>query len=343
MNIIITGSNGWLGSSILKNINFLLKGENYTRIILLGQKDGFFETDDFFGKDQQKLKEKCFKLFINIQNFEEILKIDDFLNRKLPIKVIHTAGIIHPNKIKDFIRINFQGTKNIYRYCESRKLEKFVYVSSNSPFGFNLNNVAFNEDSKYKPVGLYGYSKMMAEKFLLNQQNQEVIKIIRAPWFHGVGMPNRQKKFLKNVVKGFFPIVHTGANKRSIINVNDLSLACINILNSKKLSSNIYWVCDEPTITMNQYLNKIKNAATRLSLKPVNNLIQIKLPPGTSFLFSRLDIFLQRFGIYSMYIHILGELGMDIFANSKKYRDEFPEHIFKTLDESLEDEVREIC
>ena len=47
MNIIITGSNGWLGSSILKNINFLLKGENYTRIILLGQKDGFFETDDF--------------------------------------------------------------------------------------------------------------------------------------------------------------------------------------------------------------------------------------------------------------------------------------------------------
>ena len=94
---------------------------------------------------------------------------------------------------------------------------------------------------------------------------------------------------------------------------------------------------------MKQYLNKIKNAATRLSLKPVNNLIQIKLPPGTSVLFSRLDIFLHRVGSYSMYIHILGELGMDIFANSKKYRDEFPEHIFKTLDESLEDEVREIC
>ena len=54
-----------------------------------------------------------------------------------------------------------------------------------------------------------------------------------------------------------------------------------------------------------------------------------------------LDRFLQRLGIYSQIIHVLGELGMNIEADSKVYREEYSNHIFTPIHKAIDKEIKE--
>ena len=75
---------------------------------------------------------------------------------------------------------------------------------------------------------------MNAEKFLLDQNQIDKITIVRAPWFHGINMPERQKRFIKSASKGRFPLIGLGNNLRSIVEVSDLAKALINLTFSEE-------------------------------------------------------------------------------------------------------------
>ena len=158
-----------------------------------------------------------------------------------------------------------------------------MYISSNSPFGFNKSGMSFNENSRYNAKGNYGKSKKLAEILLLSSFKKDILNIVRAPWFHGSNMPMRQKLFLRKAALGRFPIIFPGENRRSLINTRDLAIASINLItNSSKKT--IYWVCEEEPIYMNDYIEIIQNSAIK------NQIIKRKvfkfrskfLPPLTS-------------------------------------------------------------
>ena len=80
------------------------------------------------------------------------------------VDVIHTAGIIHPNKMADFDAVNHQGTEHVLRAAESAGVRRMVHVSSNSPFGTNADVAdTFGRDEPFHPYFGYGRSKMDAE------------------------------------------------------------------------------------------------------------------------------------------------------------------------------------
>src|SRR5213080_121781 len=51
--------------------------------------------------------------------------------------LFHTAGVIHPNRVRDFYDVNVRGTKNLLAAAERAGVRRIVAVSSNSPFGVN--------------------------------------------------------------------------------------------------------------------------------------------------------------------------------------------------------------
>tara|TARA_B100000242_G_scaffold264319_1_gene211779 strand:- start:17005 stop:18060 length:1056 start_codon:yes stop_codon:yes gene_type:complete len=342
LTLIITGAGGWLGKSLVDEIRKEDVLNKFQKVILCTHSP----------KDlKPKYISENFK-FKKTNKFEWIfgdLKSEFFyknLNKKLSsnekISVIYAASLIHAKFSSDFFRTNLDSLKIFTENLQKYQLSKFLYISSNSPFGFNNNKERFNESSIYNPIGNYGKSKKKAELFLLSKFNKNTLKIIRAPWFHGNFMPERQKLFLKKSASGSFPIIFPGTNKRSIVNTKDLAIASINLItrNSKKV---IYWVCEEKPISMKEFIYLIQDAARNLEIKKGGrkkyNLFF--LPPLTSTIFCFIDRLLQKIGIYSKIIHVIGELGMNIEANSELYRNEFKDHQFINIYESIHKEIEE--
>ena len=338
--LLITGANGWLGKGIIRN---LINCPNYfSKLDYLFfhslDKQNFLKENDIYILNKNQIKYANLTGSLTDKKLNISIKKLLLKNQIKELKVIHTASVIHPKKVSDFNKVNFLGLVDLYNSLDSQILSKFTYISSNSPFGFNKQGSYFNETSSYNPIGGYGESKKLAEEFLINLNEKEKITILRAPWFHGKDMPVRQAKFLIKASQGKFPMIGRGKNRRSLVNTNDLAIAALNVtMNNRK--EQIYWVSDSSTYSMKEIIRIIQN--TYKKNKNINKANAIKLPTGTSTIFSFLDLILQKFGIYNMYVHVLGELGQNIECNSSMYWNEFKSHLPSDFKNTIVDELKE--
>ena len=339
--LLITGAGGWLGSTLIEMLSKNGISNTYD-LIIISSLSSFDYKDIDLGLIKKNFSEKN----LILKNIEGDLadnkfykKLAHLINDNDKLSIVYTSSIIHAKSAKEFRKINFESLKIFVNFIKSFKLDKFIYISSNSPFGFNKGNEKFNESTRYHPIGNYGKTKMLAEQFLLKNISKNYLKILRPPWFHGPNMPERQKLFFKKVSHGSFPIIYPGNNKRSIISTIDLSIAIINFL-KKNTQHNIYCLSEPNTISMLEFIKIIQRSAKELNIikktKPV-----FFLPPLTSTFLCMLDIFLQKLGFYSKIIHVVSELGMNIEMDSSRYRKEFPNHKFSTIKETIKNELRE--
>ena len=133
--LLITGANGWLGKNLLDAIvnsnpdcGIKLINNNITiRCLVKPEEDTSFLTN---------LSKNVEVFNGDITNSNSMLK---FFENSKDATLFHTAGIIHPNKINDFFDVNVNGVKNLLDLAIKEKVNKFIAVSSNSPFGINKN------------------------------------------------------------------------------------------------------------------------------------------------------------------------------------------------------------
>tara|TARA_B110000879_G_C11169564_1_gene512887 strand:- start:75 stop:1124 length:1050 start_codon:yes stop_codon:yes gene_type:complete len=308
-DVFITGANGWLGRQIVESlinndpdVLILKKNKNININCLLHVHD----SKDFFIKYGDRVN-------IIYGDLRHEKSIDNFLYKSNNGLLIHAAGIIHPNKIKDFYEINFHATSKLIETAINKKINKIIVISSNSPIGCNPNNKhLFNEKSEYNPYMHYGKSKELMEKYLIKKINEHInITIIRPPWFYGENMPARQKLFYEMIISGKFPIIGSGLNQRSLANVKNITQG-IFLASVKKISKGkIYWIADDESLNMLEIIKTIKDVfQNEFNIKSRRNLI--KLPFFVGQIFEFFDYFLQRLNIYSKQIHVLSELNKNI-------------------------------
>lgn len=314
--IYLTGPTGWLGRNVLKTFlngdqdvlkNFEWNGNSLT---VLNLKD-----------EQLKYKDKRLKIVEGDIRFLEDCKM--FLKNSVEGILIHTAGIIHPRRIRDFYDINFVGTKNLIKIGISSGIKKFIIISSNSPIGCNKNpNEIFDEESAYNPYMNYGKSKMLMEKYLLEKIQQGVdITILRTPWFYGVGMPERQLQFYRMIRDGKVPIVGNGKNVRSKVNVKNIVQAII-LASIKPISKGrIYWISDKKSYSMNEIIDIIRKVLEN-EFKILSSKNKIKVPYFLGQIAQGMDYLIQSLGFYNKKIHVLSEMNKNIICRIDKAKDE---------------------
>ena len=212
--ILITGANGWLGKNLIFS---LLNGiEDSTDIDKPNEKIEI-KCLVLKGDDTSFIEKQSKSLSIIQGNITNKKDCEQFTENSKGAILFHCAGIIHPNKTKQFYEVNVDGTKNILDAAVKNGLKKIVIVSSNSPCGVNpTNNDWFNESCDYNPYMEYGRSKMIMEKIVNDYYHDGKIEtvIIRPPWFYGPHQPPRQIRFYKMIMNGKVPIVGNGENKR---------------------------------------------------------------------------------------------------------------------------------
>ena len=164
--LLITGSNGWLGKAVLKEV-LKRKLISYLDIVILVNLCQPTPDNIIMGIEKSCIEEKTklINLYGNLSKNQIFKDIDSKLKTYSlgDLKVIAIASIIHPKKYIDFNKVNIEGIKKLFQLSSRYCLSKFTYISSNSPFGFNYQKKAFDENSYYSPKGGYGESKMIAE------------------------------------------------------------------------------------------------------------------------------------------------------------------------------------
>lgn len=233
MNILITGSTGFVGSFI---VEYALK-ENVNVVGTIRKTSSLQYLQD----------ERINFIEIDFRSIESIQKcLGEFQSRFGNIDyVIHNAGITKTTKPSDYNLVNYQYTVNLIKALEasSHQLKKFTYISSMaaSAPGNEISGEPISIDDLDEPVSAYGWSKKNTEVFLEEECNIPYL-ILRPPPVFGP----RDKDMLdvfKIVNKNLEIYIGGKRQLLSFIYVKDLARAIVKSTLSS-LSSKKYFLSD---------------------------------------------------------------------------------------------------
>lgn len=316
--VYITGGTGWLGRQLCKT---LTQGDKQ---VLGNFQPGEYQIQALVLPGETKLveKESIFSgvNFVegDVRKSESVEKL--FENHTGNGLLVHIAGIIHPNKVKDFYDINVEGTRNVVEAAQKAGISKYVIISSNSPIGCNKDNQSlFNEQAAYNPYMGYGKSKMKMELYLkekIDKDNLD-ITIIRPPWFYGENQPERQLTFYQMIKDGKFPFVGDGNNLRSKANVKNICQGILLAATNPKSKGEIYWIADKKAYSMKEIVETVGNVLKNefnMTVKPN----KMHVPHMIGQFAQAADYMLQSIGLYQQKIHVLSELNKNIACDISK-------------------------
>jgi len=228
--------------------------------------------------------------------------------------LFHTAGVIHPQRVRDFYEVNVDGTRNLLAAAVKAGVHRVVVVSSNSPCGCNPHpDHRFDEGSPYRPYMHYGRSKMRMEQVVADVSRSGAIEtvVIRAPWFYGPFQPPRQTLFFRMVRDGGAPIVGGGHGLRSMSYIDNLAQGLILAALSPRASGDTYWIADERPYSMNEIVDTVERLLETEFGQTCTHK-RLRLPGIASEDAGLADRCLQAVGLYHQKIHVLSEMNKTI-------------------------------
>jgi nucleoside-diphosphate-sugar epimerase len=198
MNILITGSSGFVGTNFIKNAPEI----NIAEVDLLVQK---VSEIDFTG-------------------------VDSVLH--LAALVHQMKGAPEDQ----YFRINRDLAFEVAKRAKEQGVKQFVLMSTAKVFGESTTGIhAWNENSECDPQDAYGKSKWEAEKFIRSLEDDNFkVAVVRSPLVYGAGVKGNMLNLIKLVDK--FPILPLGGikNKRSLVYVGNLVALLQHIIKNQK-------------------------------------------------------------------------------------------------------------
>ncbi|MAE65815.1 MAG: hypothetical protein CMJ18_16215 [Phycisphaeraceae bacterium] len=317
---VVTGAAGWLGSRFVE----LLAGGAWEHPTLNALAPSKIRCLVLPGQDAALLR----ALGDRIQIVEgDIRKPEDcrsLLDGAADGVLVHTAGIIHPGRVREFYDINVDGTRNLLDAATAAGARRAVIMSSNSPIGCNPHvDHQFDEDSPYNPYMHYGRSKMRMEHVIqgFSEAGSLETATIRAPWFYGPNQPPRQTLFFTMIREGKAPIVGSGRNRRSMSYVDNLSQGLALAAVVPAAAGRTYWIADERPYSMNEIVDTVERLlAEEFGFDVVGK--RMRLPGFAGDVARVVDRCLQATGLYHQKIHVLSEMNQTIACTVDRARAE---------------------
>jgi nucleoside-diphosphate-sugar epimerase len=256
--------------------------------------------------------------------------------------LIHTAGVIHPRRVREFYEVNVEATARLLEAAVAAGVRRAVVVSSNSPCGCNPTRIhRFDESSPYHPYMNYGRSKMQMEQAVaaLGDSGRIETVIIRAPWFYGPYQPPRQSLFFRMIRDGQAPIVGDGDNLRSMAYIDNLCQGLLLAARTPAAAGRTYWIADERPYTMNEVIDTVERLLEAEFAIPCAHK-RLRLPGPASDLARLADAALQGLGLYHQKIHVLSEMNQTIACSIDRAKAELGYTPHQALEEGMRRSIR---
>lgn len=239
MNILVTGSNGFVGRAIVEN----LKKNHY--VIGIGTK----------GTPTNKVG-KYVKWDIAKDELTESV-----ISEKIDV-IIHAAACIDiKDQVLELAKVNCLGTQRIFNLAVERNIKKVFYISSAPVIGVPEFH-PISEKHPLKPLTMYHVTKLSGELILsqLYKYNIEAINL-RIPSPIGPGMPVKSilPLFIRKVMSGEdITINGEGSRRQNYLDVRDLANVIENCLGKQQIAG-AYLIAADTTISNIELARKCKD------------------------------------------------------------------------------------
>ena len=238
-SVLVVGGAGYIGSVLATT---LVKSNFNVKII----DSGFFGFDEI-----SHLLENN-----SIELFKGDIRNKEFLQNSIKNVdcVIHLAAIVgEPLCKKNPIaarQINFDSLKNILEICKNNGVQRFIFASTCSNYG--ISDGLVDENSELKSLSLYSETKVSGESLVLNFNDEKMnTTVLRFATAFGLSPRMRfdllLQEFIRDAIVDGKIIIFGPDSWRPLVHVNDISNACIQVINAKseQISSQIFNVGGE--------------------------------------------------------------------------------------------------
>lgn len=328
---IVTGAAGWLGRGLLDR---LLSSQE------IGGRNGTIRCLVRTPDEASILNALSPQIDVVVGDLRQRATADELCRGAAAATVFHAAGVIHPTRFSEFEEINVSATALLLQAAAKAAIRRFVFISSNSPFGVNRSpGAVFDEDSLYDPYLGYGHSKMKAE-LLVQRANADLVEttIVRAPWFYGPYQPERQSRFFSMIRAGRFPIVGPGTNRRSMVYTESLADGLVRAELHKIAGGRQYWIADSRPYQLTEIVETVRSVLEEEGLRVSRR--QVRLPNAVAEFAGAADATLQYLGRYNTELHVLGEMNKTIACSIDRARAEIGYRPLVDLSEGMRRSVR---
>ena len=161
MRVLITGAGGFIGQNVAS--------------FLIAQG---FDVIGIYRNRRPAGVHKCIHMDLADKTQYELLK-----NEKIDV-IIHFAGQMRGDKIKDYLDNTIGSARYLIEYAEQMHIKTFVYISSISVYGYTFSEV--DETSDLIDLDDYGMTKYLCERMLEDADIEKKI-VIRLPRVLGKG------------------------------------------------------------------------------------------------------------------------------------------------------------
>lgn len=239
MNILITGINGFVGSSLTK---------------------AWSKTHTIYGLDiHQPEKEGAERIF----GWDELGKVPTV------DAIVHLAGKAHDTKnrslAQDYFDINTGLTQQIFDYFLQSDAGVFVFFSSVKAAADSVPGDLLTEEIVPKPMGPYGESKIKAEEYIQARSTEhgarnKKIFILRPAMIHGPGNKGNLNLLYNVVRKGIPWPLGAYENRRSFCSIDNISYVVEQLIQGGNIENGIYHVCDDEALSTNELIQLISQS-----------------------------------------------------------------------------------
>lgn len=250
MKILVTGGNGFIGHTLVRD---LLNEGNEVKVI-----------------DIKPIKFTHPKL-----EFVEKSVLEDIRWEMRDCDVVyHLAaelGVINSDKRPlNTLAVNIDGTVNVFRCALGTSVKKIVYTSSSEVYG-EAREIPLKEDSPKSPVSIYGVSKLTAEMYARGYVQEYGMNINPVRLFNvygpGQGFDWVMPIFIQKVLNDKAPVVFgDGSQIRCFTYIADI-VSGIETVMKKGSKGEAYNIANSEQITMKELAELIIKISGK-KLKP---------------------------------------------------------------------------
>ena len=252
MTILVTGANGFIGSSLVR--------------VLAQQKLPLRACVRNQDTTRQQDPSQCSVGDIG-PNTDWTMALDGVTT------VIHTAARQHvmrdtqQNVLDLFRQMNVLGSVNLARQAAAAGVRRFVFVSSIKVNGESTEpGRAFFADDVPAPEDPYGVTKLETEKALLAlaaETGLEVV-IVRPPLVYGPKVKGNFASLMRAVKKGIpLPFGAIDSNRRSMVSVDNLVSLLITCSTHPQAKNEVFLVCDGEDLSTAELLRRLGMALAK--------------------------------------------------------------------------------
>ena len=281
MNILLTGTSGFIGSHLLKSLN-----------------DRSFNVRPVYR--QYRNNGICIPDINETTDWSSALEGID--------TVVHAAARVHiasetqEDLYSLYYQVNVAGTLNLAQQAAKAKVRRFVFISSVKVNGEETQKEKpFTEEVLSVPKDLYGLSKYEAEKGLIDigkEMGMEVV-IIRPVLVYGPGVKANFLSMMRWVKRGIPLPLGALNNKRSMVALDNLVDFIIVCIDHPKAANEIFLVSDDDDLSVSELLRRLAYSMNmKARLFPVAEVI--------------LQLGARLLGKKSQVLKICGSLQVDI-------------------------------